>query len=236
MNSVDSLAGICVVIPAAGMGVRMGAPVPKQYLEIAGKTILEHTISRLLALHPRRLVIAVSAGDERYKSIAVIDQCDIVTGGAERADSVLNGLKMLNLQSNDWIMVHDAVRPCVKSSDVISLCEKVADHDVGGLLGIPVTDTVKKTSGHQVVETLSRTDLWLAQTPQLFRYGILLRALENSENVTDEASAVEKLGYQPMMVQGHSDNIKVTTSDDLALAEHYLSRDLSRDLSQEERR
>jgi 2-C-methyl-D-erythritol 4-phosphate cytidylyltransferase len=214
------------------MGARMGAPVPKQYLEIAGKTILEHTISRLLALHPRRLVIAVSAGDERYKGIAVIDQCEIVTGGAERADSVLNGLKMLDLKANEWIMVHDAVRPCVNSSDVISLCEKVSDHDVGGLLGIPVTDTVKKTSDRKVVETLSRTDLWLAQTPQLFRYGILLRALENSENVTDEASAVEKLGYQPMMIQGHSDNIKVTTSDDLALAEFYLSQDLS----QEERR
>jgi 2-C-methyl-D-erythritol 4-phosphate cytidylyltransferase len=210
----------------------MGASVPKQYLEVAGKTILEHTISRILTLHPRRLVIAVSAGDERYRGMAVIDQCDIVTGGAERADSVLSGLKMLDLQANEWVMVHDAVRPCVRVSDIISLCDKVRGNDVGGLLGIPVTDTVKKTSDRQVVETLHRTDLWLAQTPQLFRYGILLRALQNPEDATDEASAVEKLGYRPMMIQGHSDNIKVTTSDDLALAEHYLLRDSS----QEERR
>jgi 2-C-methyl-D-erythritol 4-phosphate cytidylyltransferase len=210
----------------------MGASVPKQYLEVAGKTILEHTISRILTLHPRRLVIAVSAGDERYRGMAVIDQCDIVTGGAERADSVLSGLKMLDLQANEWVMVHDAVRPCVRVSDIISLCDKVRGNDVGGLLGIPVTDTVKKTSDRQVVETLHRTDLWLAQTPQLFRYGILLRALQNPEDATDEASAVEKLGYRPMMIQGHSDNIKVTTSDDLALAEHYLLRDFS----QEERR
>jgi 2-C-methyl-D-erythritol 4-phosphate cytidylyltransferase len=210
----------------------MGASVPKQYLEVAGKTILEHTVSRFLTLRPRRLVIAVSAGDERYRGMAVIDQCDIVTGGAERADSVLSGLKTLGLQANEWVMVHDAVRPCVRASDIISLCDKVAGDDVGGLLGIPVTDTVKKTSDHQVVETLNRTDLWLAQTPQLFRYGILLDALKNPENVTDEASAVEKLGYRPMMIQGHSDNIKVTTTDDLALAEHYLLRDFS----QEERR
>jgi len=207
----------------------MGASVPKQYLEVAGKTILEHTISRLLALHPRRLVIVVSAGDERYRGMAVIDQCDIVTGGAERADSVLSGLKMLDLKANEWVMVHDAVRPCVRASDVISLCDKVSGDDVGGLLGIPVTDTVKKTLGQQVVETLNRTDLWLAQTPQLFRYGILLDALKSPENVTDEASAVEKLGYRPIMIAGHSDNIKVTTTDDLALAEHYLSQDFSQE-------
>lgn len=236
MNRVDSLAGISVVIPAAGLGARMGASVPKQYLEVAGKTILEHTVSRLLALRPRRLVIAVSAGDERYRGMALIDQCDIVTGGAQRADSVLSALKLLDLQANEWVMVHDAVRPCVRTSDIISLCDKVTDDEVGGLLGIPVTDTVKKTSNQQVVETLSRTDLWLAQTPQLFRYGILLRALQNPENTTDEASAVEKLGYRPMMVEGHSDNIKVTRPDDLALAEYYLSQDLSQDFSQEERR
>ncbi len=201
----------------------MGAPKPKQYLEIAGKTILEHTITRLLALGPRRLVVAVSAADEYYETIPLIDQCEIVIGGVERADSVLSGLNQLDLQPNEWVMVHDAVRPCVRAADIILLCNNLVDDDVGGLLGIPVTDTVKKTSGNRVVETPDRSELWLAQTPQLFRYGILLRALQNVTAVTDEASAVEQLGYRPMMVPGHGDNIKVTTTQDLMLAEHYLS-------------
>jgi 2-C-methyl-D-erythritol 4-phosphate cytidylyltransferase len=224
MNHLESLTGICVVIPAAGVGVRMGASVPKQYIEVVGKTILEHTVSRLLALGPHRLIIAISLEDDHYKDLPVINQCEIVIGGTERGESVLNGLNKLNLRDDEWVMVHDAVRPCVRTADILSLCDKVRGTDVGGLLGIPVTDTIKKTSENIVVETVDRSDMWRAQTPQLFRFGILLRALRNATHITDEASAVEQLGYHPIMVPGHSDNIKVTTSDDLALVEHYLCR------------
>lgn len=220
--TVASLSGICVVIPAAGVGARVGAAKPKQYLEVSGKTIIEHTLSRLFALNPHRLVVVVAAGDEYYKDLPVIDRCEVTIGGVERADSVLNGLRKLDQQPDEWVMVHDAVRPCVRASDILSLCDSVMHSDVGGLLGIPVTDTIKKTTDDLVVDTLDRSELWRAQTPQMFRYGILLQALQKGFDITDEASAVEQMGYQPIMVSGHSDNIKVTTADDLALAKHYL--------------
>ena len=226
MSHVDSLDGICVVVPAAGLGARMEAVRPKQYIDVAGKSILEHTLSRILGLHPDRLVLVVSPDDSLFESIPGVDQCEIAVGGVTRIDSVLNGLGKLHIDADDWVMVHDAVRPCVRTADILLLCSEVNDHEIGGLLGIPVTDTVKRAGGNLVVDTIDRSQLWLAQTPQIFRYGILLQALRAAPaGATDESSAVEALGHQPMMVQGHSDNIKVTTRDDLSMATFYLQRD-----------
>lgn len=225
MSHVDSLDGISVVVPAAGLGARMEAVRPKQYIDVAGKTILEHTLTRILELNPDRLVLVVSPEDNLFKSIPVVDQCEIAIGGVTRIDSVLNGLGKLHIDADDWVMVHDAVRPCVRTADILLLCSEVCDHEIGGLLGIPITDTVKRADGNLVVGTTDRSQLWLAQTPQLFRYGILLQALQAAPaGTTDESSAVEALGHQPLMVQGHSDNIKVTTQDDLSMATFYLSR------------
>jgi 2-C-methyl-D-erythritol 4-phosphate cytidylyltransferase len=204
----------------------MGAEEPKQYIQIAGKTILEHTLIKILGLRPKILVLVVSAEDNLFKSIPVVDQCEVVCGGAERIDSVLSGLKDLQSGPNEWVMVHDAVRPCVRIADILSLCGELQDHEVGGLLGIPVTDTVKRVEKGSVIETQDRSQLWLAQTPQLFRHGLLMHALQAAPaGVTDEASAVELLGHRPKMVQGHGDNIKVTTREDLKVASLHLSRE-----------
>ena len=225
MSRVDSLDGICVVVPAAGLGARMEAVRPKQYIDVAGKTILEHTLTRFLELQPDKLVLVVSSEDNLFRSIPLVDQCEIAIGGVTRLDSVLSGLGKLHIDANDWVMVHDAVRPCIRTEDILLLCSAVRDHEIGGLLGIPVTDTVKTADGNLVAGTIDRSQLWLAQTPQLFRYGILLQALQAAHaGATDESSAVEALGHTPVMVRGHSDNIKVTTQDDLSMAAFYLSR------------
>ena len=226
MVRVDSLDGICVVVPAAGLGARMEAGIPKQYINVLGRTILEHTLVRILELHPDRLVLVVAREDNRYKSIPVVDQCEIAMGGVTRMDSVLSGLSKLHLEADDWVMVHDAVRPCVRTADILSLCCEVLDQKIGGLLCIPVTDTVKRADKNRVLDTVDRSQLWLAQTPQLFRYGVLQQALQAAPiGTTDESSAVERLGHQPVLVQGHGDHIKVTTQDDLSMASFYLSRD-----------
>ena len=225
---MESLEGISVIVPAAGVGLRMDSEVPKQYLEVAGKLILEHTISAILALQPRQLIVVVSAADEFYKTLPSISKCRVSIGGLLRSDSVLAGLRSLDLAPNDWVMVHDAVRPCFRASDIFMLCHSLQDHEVGGLLGVPVADTIKHVDDGKVVQTIDRTHLWQAQTPQMFRYSILVNSLENANTlVTDEASAVEAAGFRPLMIRGHSDNIKVTTPDDLSLADHYLSRESS---------
>ena len=226
MSHVDSLDGISVVVPAAGLGARMEVVSPKQYIDVAGKSILEHTLARILGLHPDKLVLVVSPDDNLFKSIPGVDQCEIAIGGVTRIDSVLSGLGKLHIDADDWVMVHDAVHPCVRTADILLLCNEVRDHEIGGLLGIPVTDTVKRADGNLVAGTIDRSQLWFAQTPQIFRYGILLQALRAAPtSATDESSAVEALGHQPMMVQGHSDNIKVTTQNDLSMATFYLQRD-----------
>jgi len=227
---VESLEGISVIIPAAGVGLRMGEPVPKQYQEIAGKQVLEHTIAKFLVMHPGQMIVVVSAQDELYKQLPSIRGCRVVIGGLLRSDSVAAGMHNLELAPDDWVMVHDAVRPCFRPADVLDLCEKVQDHEVGGLLGMPVADTIKKVVGDIVTGTVDRTQLWQAQTPQMFRYSVLDEALKPSQAniramMTDEASAVEAAGYKPLMVAGHSDNIKITTPDDLILASYYLSRE-----------
>ena len=225
---VESLKGVSVIIPAAGIGLRMGELIPKQYLEISGKAILEHTISKILSMHPRQVIVVVSADDGFYEKLPSIRHCSVKVGGLLRSDSVTAGMTNLELAQDDWVMVHDAVRPCFRAEDVLALCERIQDHEVGGLLGVPVSDTIKEVDGELVAGTIDRTHLWQAQTPQVFRYSILQQSLQllqaSMDTMTDEASAVEAAGYQPLMVAGHSDNIKITTPDDLTLASYYLSR------------
>ncbi len=222
------------VIPAAGVGTRMQEDVPKQYLSINHKTILEHTLERICS-HPKieGVVVAISGNDDIWQTLGISSQpkITVVEGGVERCHSVLNGLRALSDQasSNDWVLVHDAARPCLRIEDINRLIDTLEGHDVGGLLGLPVRDTMKRadTTG-TIQETVDRECLWHALTPQMFHLGALIDALENalSNNliVTDEAQAIELYGLQPVLVEGHPDNIKITRNNDLALAELFLSQ------------
>jgi len=222
------------VVPAAGVGSRMGATIPKQYLELHGKMVIEHTLARL-ALHRRisGVAVSISSTDEHWSQIDLDDYHTIVQaeGGAERCHSVLNGLAALGgyAHDDDWVLVHDAARPCIHSGDIDHLIKALQDHEVGGLLGLPVADTVKRSNAmDEVLETVPRDNLWRALTPQMFRLGVLRNALEKALEdgflVTDEASAIEYVGLKPKMVEGRSDNIKITRPGDLTLAELYLAQ------------
>ena len=221
-----------VVMPAAGAGTRMGAGMPKQYLPLVGRPVLAHALERL-AGHPRiaGTVVVLAPDDPRWEGLALgaLPRPRRVDGGAERCQSVLNGLDALASEAadDDWVLVHDAARPCVRREDIDRLLADLEDHPVGGLLGLPVRDTMKRAdAGGAVRETVSREGLWHALTPQMFRYGLLRRALrtvlDSGRLVTDEAQAIELAGHSPRMVEGSPDNIKVTHPRDLALAELFL--------------
>ena len=222
------------IIPAAGIGTRMGADIPKQYLPLAGRTVFDCTIERLLSQTTiSGIVVALAEGDHWWHagSYANHERITTVTGGKERAHSVLNGVTHLIDQADPshWVLVHDAARPCVRGKDIDALIAATERHAVGGLLGVPVRDTMKRTdTTGSVVGTVDRENLWHAYTPQMFRLGLLHDALTESlkagVTVTDEASAVEWAGHSPLMVEGHGDNIKITQPADLALAEYYLGR------------
>ncbi|EIJ43842.1 2-C-methyl-D-erythritol 4-phosphate cytidylyltransferase [Beggiatoa alba B18LD] len=220
-----------VVIPAAGIGTRMEADCPKQYLSVHDKTILQHTLERFDFPEIAGIVVALAKHDRYWQQLALDLTVPIFTadGGQERYHSVFNGLLTLTGKAHpdDWVLVHDAARPCVRQSDVRRLMQQLATHPVGGLLGIPVRDTLKRTTGENLVtDTVSRENLWHALTPQMFRYGLLYQALEkvilNHEPITDDAQAIEKLGHTPIFIEGHADNIKITRPQDLALAALYL--------------
>lgn len=222
------------IIPAAGIGQRMQADRPKQYLPLSGRTVIEHTLERV-ADHPALAgtVVALADDDAYWPGVRarLKVRVDETAGGAERCHSVLNALVALEprARADDWVLVHDAARPCLRRSDIDRLIEQLAPHPVGGLLGAPVSDTVKRTDAEgRVVETVERRNLWRALTPQMFRYGELRRALVHALDrgwmVTDEASAIELSGQQPLMVEGEPDNIKITRPGDLALAEFFLQR------------
>jgi 2-C-methyl-D-erythritol 4-phosphate cytidylyltransferase len=221
------------IVPAAGTGRRMAADVPKQYLPLQGSTVLEHTLNTLFVCEPiEGVVLALSADDGYWPEIAPRfsgKNLACVVGGAERCHSVLNAVHHLRgfADLRDWVLVHDAARPCVRVDDVIVLIETLAEDACGGLLGVPVADTMKHLGADgRVAGTVDRQDLWHAQTPQMFRLGPLQSALEQALAqgwlVTDEAAAMEMAGFRPCMVQGHADNIKITVPSDLALAEFYL--------------
>jgi len=223
---------IYALIPAAGSGSRMGAQIPKQYQMLAGKPLMAHSIG-VLATHPRvRLAFVVLAAGDAY-----FNQHDwspykgrmetLYCGGATRAASVRNGLMaMLDMvEPDDWVMVHDAARPCLDAALVDRLCDELADDNVGGLLAVPVADTLKRGNDDQrVTQTVARDKLWQAQTPQMFRYRLLLEAMRAAapDGVTDEASAIEQLKLAPRLVMGRSRNLKVTYPEDMAVAESII--------------
>lgn len=220
---------IIAIVPAAGIGSRMQADRPKQYLVLHGKTILEHTLNALLSYPAIQHIIVPVAKDDPYLSELTFihhPKISVVEGGSERACSVLNGLRRIK-EKDVWVMVHDAARPCLSHVDLDNLL-KIQD-DNGAILAIPATDTIKRADVHkQILGTEDRSCLWLAQTPQFFKADLLRAALEQALrkglSVTDEASAMELAGYRPHLVPGRSDNLKVTRPEDLALAEFYLAK------------
>jgi 2-C-methyl-D-erythritol 4-phosphate cytidylyltransferase len=221
------------IVPAAGVGKRLGGDTPKQYLPIHGRTVIAHTLTKLLA-HPglRQLVVVVAKNDTHWLQIEndlATDKLMTVIGGEERHHSVYEGLLALQSQAalDDWVLVHDAVRPCVSHQDIDHLIAQVKHHPVGGLLGVRVRDTLKRTDQHGLtIGTVDRDSVWQAYTPQLFRYGLLMRGLQlaiaRNQPVLDESSAIELMGQQPKMVEGAASNIKITYPEDVALAEQLL--------------
>ncbi len=222
---------VFVIVPAAGRGLRFGSPQPKQYLPLAGVPVLAHTLRRLDDLGARAIAVGLAAEDPYWPELRLSLTTPLLTftGGAERALTVLNGLATLTDQAaeDDLVFVHDAARPCVRGSDLRRLYEAALDAPDGALLARPVADTVKRGGAEGITATIDRRDLWLAQTPQVFRFGRLQAALASAVAaqalVTDEASAIERMGGRPRLVAGHQDNIKITTPEDLVLAEIYLA-------------
>lgn len=228
------------VVPAAGIGARMASDRPKQYLPLAGKTVIEHSLDRLLN-HPmiKGAVIAISGDDEYWAGLNYQHKkpFQLAAGGAERCDSVRNALQALLeiADKNDWVLVHDAARPCVRADDISELINACKHHPVGGVLAMPAKDTIKQAavSGSTdsiptIASTVDRSSLWQAQTPQMFRLGALYEALRQAlaagATITDEASAMEWSGQSPVLVESHGYNLKITCPEDLALAEFYFSQ------------
>lgn len=224
---------IAVVIPAAGVGSRMQADRPKQYLTLLGKTVLQHTVEKLAALPQcKRLWVAVSPDDPYFATLQLPAKVVRVAGGAERADSVLSALQAIDADEYPWTLVHDAARPLVALSDIQRLITHCLGQQTGGILACPVRDTMKRSvmAGEQVLvaATVPRQALWHALTPQLFPTRQLRQALTDAlaagVAVTDEASAMEWAGQPVLLVAGRADNLKITQPEDLALAQFYLER------------
>lgn len=225
---------LIAIVPAAGVGRRFGGDIPKQYLPLLGRTVMEHSLELLLGIDAiERIVVAVHADDTRWQSLAIFGDARIETviGGGERCHSVHNALLHVRSHYSDceWALVHDVARPCCPHGDIEKLLQQLADHPVGGLLATPCSDTLKRVDAmQQVQETVDRSQLWQAQTPQLFRASLLTDALEfclgSGAIVTDEAQALEAMGLVPAVVEGSRGNIKITRPEDLALAEFFLSQ------------
>jgi 2-C-methyl-D-erythritol 4-phosphate cytidylyltransferase len=220
-----SLPRLHALIPAAGSGARYGGDLPKQYLALGGATMLEHAIAALRAdVRIDRVLVVVAPDDARIDALRLDARVRIArVGGASRAASVRAGLDALRdlAADDDWVLVHDAARPCLSSRDLAALIDQVAADAVGGLLAQPLADTLKRGQGGRVAATLDRSGLWRAATPQMFRIGLLRRALDAPgvlETATDEASAIEQIGLAPLLVACQATNLKVTTADDLPLA------------------
>ncbi len=220
------------IVPAAGIGQRMQADRPKQYLSLLGKTVLEHTLENLLKTQLfSKIIVAIAAEDEYWATLTISKHPDILTaaGGKQRADSVLSALNSIVLQVTelDWVLVHDAARPCVTISEIEQLIKELHQEPIGGILALPCHDTLKQVYNHQIEKTLNRQTIWRALTPQMFRYGILKLALKQTQGlsqITDEASAIEYLGLTAKIVEGKSSNIKITQAEDLRLAQFYLEQ------------
>jgi 2-C-methyl-D-erythritol 4-phosphate cytidylyltransferase len=224
------------LIPAAGAGTRAAAERPKQYLALAGKPMLWHAVRAVCQPPVGQVYVVLAAGDEefaRHDWRAFEGRlAPLYCGGQSRRESVYNGLvaAMGDLEADDWVLVHDAARPCLAREDLALLIKEVSPDEIGGILALPVTDTVKQAAkdeagAQRIAGTEDRAQLWLAQTPQMFRAGLLARALREAKGaVTDEAAAVEQLGLRPRLVAGSRENLKVTWPEDFAIAEAILAR------------
>ncbi len=219
-----------LIVPAAGQGRRMGADKPKQYLTLGEQPILAHTLARLYQAFPEATLVLCLDSDDRWFQPEWVPfaRWQRVRGSNERMDSVLNALEAIAAQDDDIVMVHDVARPCITPADLHALYQAASSHPGGALLAMPVADTMKRAgAGQQSIHTEPRDGLWHALTPQGFRYALLRQALQSARGdarlVTDEASAVEALGEQPLLVSGRRDNLKVTHPDDLALAGAILA-------------
>jgi 2-C-methyl-D-erythritol 4-phosphate cytidylyltransferase len=218
------------LVPAAGFGKRMGHELPKQYLPLAGQPMIAHALHALCACPEIATVFVVLAPDDTlYHSHDWSRFGDklqpLFCGGEMRSDTVLNGLLASELEPDDWVLVHDAARPCLTQAHIARLIAELRDDPVGGILAVPVADTLKRADDHQrILRTESRERLWQAQTPQMFRAGLLAQALQQPRDFTDEASAVEALGLHPRLVLGEPANFKVTYPQDLLLADLLLTQ------------
>jgi len=224
-----------LVIPASGIGKRMNSDIPKQYLHLDnGITILDQCLKTFLSIESiAGFVLALANKDTRFESSLFAKHSKLIAiapGGKERFHSVLNALNSLNevAEFNDWVLVHDSVRPCIKHSDIEKLIEEVSDDAIGGILANKVADTVKQKNTNGLMSTIDRKKLRMAQTPQMFRFGILKEALEKiiklDMHITDESEALEYLGYSVRIVNGSSSNIKITNKDDIDLANYFLNQ------------
>lgn len=212
------------LVPAAGFGARMGHALPKQYLPLRGQPMIFHALQTLCACPDISTVFVVLAPDDTlfhtFDWSSLGDKLQpLFCGGETRAETVLNGLLLSELEADDWVLVHDAARPCLTQTHLSHLIAELRDDPVGGLLAVPVADTLKRaTADQRVLQTESREQLWQAQTPQMFRAGLLAHALQQCRAVTDEASAIEFLGFAPKLVSSDARNFKVTYPQDLQLA------------------
>ena len=220
------------VVPAAGIGSRFGNGTPKQHQRLAGRSVIEWAILPFLERTDIvGIVIALADDDKNWSQADVVDARVILAkGGSERSESVLNSLQAIHERADpmDWVLVHDAARPCLDGGDLQRLIQTLQEDPVGGLLATPVHDTLKRDSGNGRVEsTVERRGLWRAMTPQMFRYGILCSALERAVSqqlsVTDESMAVELMGEHPVLIQGRADNMKITSREDMLRAESVLA-------------
>ena len=216
------------LVPAAGFGSRMGHELPKQYLPIAGKPMIYHSLRTLCDCEEIKGVFVVLSPDDEffhgYDWSGFSGKLEtLYCGGKTRAESVLNGLIASELEPDDWVLVHDAARPCLTKANLQKLIDELREDEVGGILAVPVADTLKRADEMQrVLHTEDRSDLWYAQTPQMFRLELLTLALQRCNLVTDEASAVEAMGLRPRLVAGDAGNFKVTYPQDLKMAELLL--------------
>ena len=222
---------IWAVIPAAGIGLRCRSTIPKQYLSLCGMPVVLHSIDRLLEIEEiEEIFVVLSPQDTFWQNLDIAHpKLKTTLGGSERSQSVSLALKELSCKAHeeDWVLVHDAVRPCVSQSDLQKLIETIRNDDTGGLLAYPLSDTIKEVDNSlSVRKTVAREELWSAMTPQMFKYGLLRKAYEETAlaglSVTDEASAIESLGLRPKIVQGEKANIKITHAEDMALAESII--------------
>ena len=228
---------IWAVIPAAGVGKRFSSDIPKQYLPLSGIPVLLHSINKLLKFDGfEEILVALNPADTFWQKLNFTHpKVKTIHGGFERCNSVNNALEDLSdrAENADWVLVHDAVRPCISDSDLKKITDIVHEEDVGGLLACPILDTIKEVDENlDVQKTIPREKLWSAMTPQIFRYELLKQALEAAlvagGSVTDEASAIESIGLTPRIVQGDKTNIKVTHSTDMVLAESIINTLLSK--------